>query len=69
MKLDENLEQALYRASLREGHLKKITQEDLHLFRQLDRMGYLSLDQKATGMGIVNLTVKGEEYLEGYNIL
>ncbi|WP_411735093.1 hypothetical protein [Paenibacillus sp. M2] len=62
--LEPNLQQALLFTQENEGVLRAVRSERMNEFRELERVGYIELDQKATGMAIVYITDLGREYLE-----
>ncbi|WP_339193860.1 hypothetical protein MKY95_19020 [Paenibacillus sp. FSL P4-0176] len=62
--LEPNLLQALLFTQENEGVLRAVRSERMNEFRELERVGYIELDQKATGMAIVYITDLGREYLE-----
>ncbi|WP_339304351.1 hypothetical protein NST33_17965 [Paenibacillus sp. FSL L8-0435] len=62
--LELNLHNTLIFASENEGILRVVKSERMSEFRELERAGYIELDQKATGMAIVYMTDRGREYLE-----
>ncbi|WP_124115353.1 hypothetical protein [Paenibacillus xylanexedens] len=62
--LEINLYNSLIFANENEGLLRAVKSERMNDFRELERLGYIELDQKATGMAIVYVTELGSEYLE-----
>ncbi|WP_440110081.1 hypothetical protein [Paenibacillus sp. QZ-Y1] len=62
--LEPNLQQALIFAKENEGVLRAVRSERMNEFRELERGGYIELDQKATGMCVVYLTQYGHDHLD-----
>ncbi|WP_145413423.1 hypothetical protein [Paenibacillus xylanexedens] len=64
LNLESNLYSTLIFAKENEGILRAVKSERMSEYRELERMGLIELNQKATGMAIVHLTDDGKEHLD-----
>ncbi|MDH6670190.1 hypothetical protein M2277_000834 [Paenibacillus sp. LBL] len=65
MQLTVELLEALKHAYSNEGVVHGAGFKRMKEYHQLERMGLITLDMKAIGMGIVYLTESGKSYLPG----
>lgn len=63
MDLTNQLHEALKCAARNEGTLQTVTFERMKEYRELERVGLITLDQKALGLGITYITELGKSYL------